>query len=602
MFDACFEQQLPLYMPASTPTVDRRSIPAVAIIGNDAVLVAAPATPVQLSHACLRRGFSVAVPASWGDELIAAEAMRKLASRDKGPAVMCVCPYARSRLLTPGPDLEPFLVSLVAPPLATARYLRAVYGERGVHITYIGSCPSANDSAIDERLTPDAFLADLAERGIALSEQPLVFDSIVPPDRRRWCSLAGGVPSGEMPGSDADTRTLIEIERDDVSTDLAQHIIARENVLLDLAPGLGCACSGAIGPLRPRGARAAVTALEPPRALGPIVDLTVVVALDAPLSAPLIAPTASSPAVSRETHTDLLERQLDEMLGVEASHPEMKRALDAEFEAELDADLAEVFLAAGRPAEAPHHQESLASESELPLEPSVVPGSGDPRGGIGTTAFSPTEHVSDAAVADRDVESRDIVGSHVEAPRHHVRRRTPPSTPSRYAGNSVPTATGTDGRPLPRAYVAKRRTPSVGIPTIDESPPPVTDTAPSPDEQAAVGPPPFEDMASLAAADAITGEVPASTGSPRAESEEVAATVSDIADSSAAAAVNPPSAESGERTESGGAPRVEPPAGPQVSSSGAAAAAALPNQDILRMLTFAVLLAFAAVVLYTLQP
>src|SRR3954452_4999807 len=87
-------------LPASTPTVDRRSIPAVAIIGNDAVLAAAPATPVQLSHACLRRGFSVAVPASWGDELIAAEAMRKLASRDKGPAVMCVCPYARSRLLT----------------------------------------------------------------------------------------------------------------------------------------------------------------------------------------------------------------------------------------------------------------------------------------------------------------------------------------------------------------------------------------------------------------------------------------------------------------------------------------------------------------------
>jgi hypothetical protein len=109
-------------------------------------------------------------------------------------------------------------------------------------------------------------------------------------------------------------------------------------------------------------------------------------------------------------------------------------------------------------------------------------------------------------------------------------------------------------------------------------------------------------MASLAAADAITAEVPASTGSPRAESEEVAATVSDIADSSAAAAIDPPSAESGERTESDGAPRVEPPAGPQVSSSGAAAAAALPNQDILRMLTFAVLLAFAAVVLYTLQP
>ena len=37
-------------------------MPTVAIVGNDAVLQAAPATPVQLAHACLRRGFTVAVP------------------------------------------------------------------------------------------------------------------------------------------------------------------------------------------------------------------------------------------------------------------------------------------------------------------------------------------------------------------------------------------------------------------------------------------------------------------------------------------------------------------------------------------------------------
>src|SRR3954468_8919741 len=162
-------------MSAPLPLDDRRSVPTVAIIGNDAVLMAAPATPVQVAHACLRRGFSIAVPASWGDELVASEALRRIASRPRGPAVMCVCPFVRSRLLAPGPDLAPFLVSLVSPPVATARYLRAVYGEHGVHITYIGGCPSAEDVAIDARLTPDAFLADIAEHGIALSEQPLVF-------------------------------------------------------------------------------------------------------------------------------------------------------------------------------------------------------------------------------------------------------------------------------------------------------------------------------------------------------------------------------------------------------------------------------------------
>ena len=95
-------------MPASLPAVDR-PIPTVAIVGTDAVLAAAPATPVQIAHACLRRGFTVAVPASWGDELVAAETMRQLATRERGPAVMCVCPFARARLLGPGADLAPFL-------------------------------------------------------------------------------------------------------------------------------------------------------------------------------------------------------------------------------------------------------------------------------------------------------------------------------------------------------------------------------------------------------------------------------------------------------------------------------------------------------------
>src|SRR5688572_18932952 len=138
-------------MSASFPNVERRPVPAVAIVGNDAVLAAAPASPVQLAHACLQHGFSVAVPASWGDELLAAETVRRLLGREKGPAVMCVCPFVRSRLLASGSDLAPFLVSLVPPPVAAARYLRAAYGEHAVHITYIGACPSADDAAIDVR-------------------------------------------------------------------------------------------------------------------------------------------------------------------------------------------------------------------------------------------------------------------------------------------------------------------------------------------------------------------------------------------------------------------------------------------------------------------
>ena len=612
-------------MPASILTGDRRSIPTVAIIGNDAVLVAAPATPVQLSHACLRYGFSIAVPATWGDELIAGEALRQLASRTKGPAVMCVCPYARSRLLTPGPDLEPFLVSLASPPVATARYLRAVYGEHGVHITYIGACPGGADPVIDVRLTPTAFLADLADRGIPLSEQPLVFDSIVPPDRRRWCSLPGGVPSAEMLCSDTDTRTLVEIDRDDVSTDLVQHIMTREHVLLDLAPSLGCACSGAIGSLAPHSARGAVAALEPPRAPGPVVDLAVVVSLDVPPAPPTSAPVTGSPPAAREA--DLLERQLDQLLGVQATDPLSERATEAEFEAELDADLADL----------------LATSRSIPQAPSSAPASSDagPRrptsesmavaaetsAVIASDALGPQSDVGEVGVVATAVSEQDdhpISANRAEPPRRSVRRRTPVSAPPRYSGSSIPKATSTDGRALPRAYVAKRRTPSMGIPTIDESArdestrdesvPPAADNAPLVDTGIPWSPPVEQhrppDSSEIAADDTAALATPRPTEShvvdPTPEPQESPTPPRDEPPVAAPESHDEP------RTEPNGAPQAlqssqapqvrDAAVGPGNGGGGGTIAASDSTQSALRILMFAVLLGFAVVVLYTLRP
>lgn len=477
MSGACFEQQPPPLMSASLPTVDRRPTPMVAIVGNDAVLAAAPATPVQLAHACLRRGFTVAVPASWGDELIAAETTRQLASKAKGPAVMCVCPYVRSRLLAPGPDLAPFLVSLVSPPIAAARYLRTVYGEHGVHITYIGGCPSADDSSIDARLTPDAFIADLAEHGIALSEQPLVFDSIVPPDRRRWCSLPGGVPTTEVLWNDPTPRTLVEIERDDIAADLAQHIIAQEPVLLDLAPSLGCACSGAAGAIPSRHARSAVTALEPPRAVTPVIDPSTVVSLDVPVGEQGTAAFATTPRVLTSTaHTGTLELVLDEMIGIGTTEPSSE-ASDVGHRGGSTSIILDLPL--GIQAE-PLPVVEIIDELEIRVPPATVSlAASELRSTVSTSArdTSPpseevavsTEPVSDIAPAD----TIDPVDSTADRPLEDaaegvsspVRRRTPPAL-LRYSPASIPKATGADGRPLPRAYVAKRRTPPAGAPVV----------------------------------------------------------------------------------------------------------------------------------------
>jgi hypothetical protein len=506
----------------------------VAIIGNDAVLAAAPATPVQLAHACLRRGFTVAVPASWGDELVAAEAVRSLASRERGPAVMCVCPYARSRLLAPGPDLAPFLVSLVPPSVATARYLRAVYGERGIHITYVGACPGAEDSTIDARLTPDAFLADIAEHGISLLEQPLVFDSIVPPDRRRWCSLPGGVPTPEILWSETDARTLIEIDRDEISTDLAQHIITREHVLLDLAPSLGCACSGAISSLPPRSARVAVTALEPPRALSPVIDPSTVISLEVPLgerrvrtSIPhetvLASPTANATAASAE-----LERRLDEILGL-PTVPTPAATPEGELEAELDAELNAELIAESMnevtrekpgdhdtPVSEPDTTEPVVFEPTL-IEPIIAesePVVADPL--LVTETVETVEEVQTTIVVVETERHIDPIlptrEPEVEPPESgpfahrepepwiapavsshnagaaaqemdasagsRVRRRTPPPMPARHPASVIPKATASDGRALPRAYVAKRRTPPGGAAVVSTPARPVESEVP----------------------------------------------------------------------------------------------------------------------------
>jgi len=336
-------------------------------------------------------------------------------------------------LLAPGPDLAPFLVSLVSPPVATARYLRAAYGDHGVHITYIGGCPSADDPSVDARLTPDAFLADLAEQGIALSEQPLVFDSVVPPDRRRWCSLPGGAPTAEFLGGDGDARSLVEIDRDDVSTDLAQHIITHEHVLLDLAPGLGCACSGALGSLPARSARSAVTALEPPRASKPVIDPAPMVSLDIPVaeqvtSALLVAasPTASAPDVS-------MESRLDELLGSSTDRP----WTDGDVQTEVHVNVMVESVILGDLGDASAEVIDESATMATPAEPEVVAPDTAP---LTESAAEPTTPTI--------------------AARSHVRRRTPVPMSARYPTSTIPRATASDGKALPRAYVAKRRPPS----------------------------------------------------------------------------------------------------------------------------------------------
>src|SRR5207248_4254894 len=216
------------------------------------------------------------------------------------PAIQCSCPYVAHRLLAVGTDLRPFLVSLVTPPVVLARYLRSAHSQGKLRITYVGRCPGAADEAIDARLTPEELLAIFADRQISLEAQPDVFDSVIPPDRRRFRSQPGGLPTAEMLWSASPTgaapRSLVELYGDELPVELAQHLLAGKPVLIDVAARLGCVCSGAGGDTDPAQARARVAALEPPRASSPVLDESISIEATLPLPASPRSPIDVLPA------------------------------------------------------------------------------------------------------------------------------------------------------------------------------------------------------------------------------------------------------------------------------------------------------------------
>ncbi|HJU88298.1 MAG TPA: hypothetical protein VJ672_02845 [Gemmatimonadaceae bacterium] len=251
------------------------SAPTVVILGTDLLLTARPATPVQLAHACLAAGYSAALPVSWGDELLASALATRTAARGGDPVIACACPHVADRF---SGELDRFLVSVASPPVAAARYVRELYGGP-VHITYVGACPGAHDPSIDALYTPGEFLARLRELGIEAEDQPVVFESVIPPDRRRFDSLPGGIPTSDALRRAGASHALLELDGEDYIISLAQRLFEREAVLIDVAPRLGCACAGAVsaGSLR-----AAVASLEPPRARTPVIETSFSIAIDAP--------------------------------------------------------------------------------------------------------------------------------------------------------------------------------------------------------------------------------------------------------------------------------------------------------------------------------
>lgn len=277
-------------MPSAQPAAARDE--SLLVLGNDAVLAARPATPVQLAHAALEAGFDAVVPASWGDELVAAECARQLGSQQAAPALFCACPDVAHRALSVGAELAPFLASFVPPPVALSQYLRLLYDPHPVRLTFAGRCAGAQSDAYDARVTPEELLRLFADRGIVPAAQPEAFQDIVPPDRRRFHSLAGGLPAVSALRNAASPHTIVELVEEDFAAELAQHLLAPHPRLVDAAVRLGCACAGARSGCT-RDPRIELMAVEPPRALAPVVDVPQWMHLKLDLPVPLASRTTS---------------------------------------------------------------------------------------------------------------------------------------------------------------------------------------------------------------------------------------------------------------------------------------------------------------------
>jgi hypothetical protein len=256
--------------------------PAIIILGADALLAVRPATPGQLTNACYAAGYSAVIPASWGDELVAAGCLNQIAARGQDSVVLCSCPRVAERLRRVG-NLAPHLLPMASPPVLAARYLRARAGATGVHITYVGDCPGASDPAIDRHATPPALLRSLAKRGIVPSEQSSDVDERLTRDARRFYSLPGGAPAPNWLYAEKRGYTLIEPTARDFLAEVAFRISENERRVIDLAPRLGCACSGAVVGEPWTGARDTVAAMEPPRAVHEVLDHDVPLEMSAPI-------------------------------------------------------------------------------------------------------------------------------------------------------------------------------------------------------------------------------------------------------------------------------------------------------------------------------
>lgn len=275
--------------PESVRSLLGRDSPLL-ILATEANVHFYPATPEQVINACHAAGFRAVVPGALGDELVAREYLRVLAANGHRTWIRSTSPVVVEYCQRRHPELLAHLVPVASPPVAAARYLRAI-GAEPVTIVYAGvSSPGDGPEVhevIDAAITFDELGELLRERGAHPGNQA-PFLTHLSVERRRHLSAAGGLPLPLLDSERMSSRRFRKVRGLENVAALAQAVrrpppasgngeAESEGLgFVDLMPHDGDADHPAMGPKEQLFWRRAVARLaEPARSALPVVDETV---------------------------------------------------------------------------------------------------------------------------------------------------------------------------------------------------------------------------------------------------------------------------------------------------------------------------------------
>lgn len=168
--------------------------PVILIVPAEIFVHFYPASPEQVLNALAAAGFDHVFFESLGDELVALAYLRMWRDNlEKRTWIRSTNPLVVEYCRAKHPELLPYLAPIVPPPLAVARYLRHVGLTKP--LIYAGlDFPEVNG---ERHFAAAVSFADLEqylhERGADPLRQPILLH-MVPPERRRFLSAAGGLP------------------------------------------------------------------------------------------------------------------------------------------------------------------------------------------------------------------------------------------------------------------------------------------------------------------------------------------------------------------------------------------------------------------------